>query len=72
MNWKKNNNSQTDNSSSVQARLEQLVGQVEREEADLVAVGRALLVDPAFAVKLRDKRIEELVPYSDEALKTLN
>ncbi|MGW8959317.1 NADH:flavin oxidoreductase [Paenibacillus sp. NPDC055715] len=68
----KNNSSQTDQSSSIQERLEQLVGQVEREEADLVAVGRALLVDPAFAVKLRDKRIEEIVPYSDEALKTLN
>lgn len=68
----KNNNRQTDQSSSVEARLEQLVGQVEREEADLVAVGRALLVDPAFAVKLRDQQIEEIIPYSDEVLKTLN
>ncbi|WP_431086854.1 NADH:flavin oxidoreductase [Paenibacillus sp. 8b26] len=68
----KNNSRQTDQSSSVEARLEQLVGQVEREEADLVAVGRALLVDPAFAVKLRDQQIEEITPYSDEALKTLN
>lgn len=68
----KNNNRQTDQSSSVEARLEQLVGQVEREEADLVAVGRALLVDPAFAVKLRDQQIDEIIPYSDEVLKTLN
>ncbi|MDY8095451.1 NADH:flavin oxidoreductase [Paenibacillus polymyxa] len=70
--FEKNNNRQTEQSSSVEARLEQLVGQVEREEADLVAVGRALLVDPAFAVKLRDQQIEEIIPYSDEVLKTLN
>ncbi len=67
----KNNSLQTDQSSSVEARLEQLMGLVEREEVDLVAVGRALLVDPAFAVKLRDQQIKEIIPYRDEVLKTL-
>lgn len=47
------------------------MGLVEREEVDLVAVGRALLVDPAFAVKLRDQQIKEIIPYRDEVLKTL-
>lgn len=68
----KPHHSESDKSDRVQARLEQLVGLVEREEVDLVAVGRALLVDPAFAVKLRDYQLEEMIPYSDEVLKTLN
>jgi 2,4-dienoyl-CoA reductase-like NADH-dependent reductase (Old Yellow Enzyme family) len=68
----KTSDGKVDEVSSVQAKLEQLVGQVEQGEFDLVAIGRALLVDPAFAVKLRDNRTEEFLPYSDEVLKTLN
>jgi 2,4-dienoyl-CoA reductase-like NADH-dependent reductase (Old Yellow Enzyme family) len=51
--------------------LEQLVGMVERGEVDLVAVARALLVDPAWAVKIRDGRTTELVAFDPEATKTL-
>ena len=40
-------------------------------EFDLVAVGRALLSDAAWAAKVRDGRASELAPFSPEALKEL-
>jgi len=45
---------------------------LERREVDLIAVGRALLVDPAWAEKIRDGRDAELLPFTPEALKTLS
>jgi len=51
--------------------LDAIVGMVEREEADLVAVGRALLADPAWAAKIRDGRDAELQPFTLEAMKVL-
>ncbi|HZG17854.1 MAG TPA: NADH:flavin oxidoreductase [Candidatus Bathyarchaeia archaeon] len=51
--------------------VEGVIERLEREEFDLVAVGRALLADPAWASKIRDGRIDELIPFSPEALKTL-
>jgi 2,4-dienoyl-CoA reductase-like NADH-dependent reductase (Old Yellow Enzyme family) len=53
------------------AELDRLVHMVDSGEVDLVAVGRALLVDPAWAAKVRDGRVSELVPFSPEALATL-
>jgi 2,4-dienoyl-CoA reductase-like NADH-dependent reductase (Old Yellow Enzyme family) len=52
-------------------KIDGLIERLEREEFDLVAVGRALLVDPAWANKIRDGRIDELAPFSAEAMKTL-
>jgi 2,4-dienoyl-CoA reductase-like NADH-dependent reductase (Old Yellow Enzyme family) len=37
-----------------------------------VAVGRALLVDPAWAEKVRTGRASELVPFTPAALATLS
>lgn len=51
--------------------LARLVAMVDRGEVDLVAVGRALLSDPEWAVKMRDGRAGDLAPYSAEALKSL-
>ncbi len=51
--------------------LERLVQMIDDGETDLVAIGRALLVDPAWAAKIRDGRIAELVPFTPEATKTL-
>jgi len=51
--------------------LERLVQLIDDGEADLVAIGRALLVDPAWVVKIRDGRTDELVPFTPEAIKTL-
>lgn len=48
-----------------------LIQRLENGEFDLVAVGRALLVDPAWAVKVREGRFDELIPYTPEALKRL-
>ncbi|ULL17197.1 12-oxophytodienoate reductase [Paenibacillus sp. H1-7] len=54
------------------AGIGNLVERLERDEFDLVAVGRALLSDPAWAAKIRDERIEELKPFTQEALSTLS
>jgi 2,4-dienoyl-CoA reductase-like NADH-dependent reductase (Old Yellow Enzyme family) len=54
------------------AGLDRLIAMVERGEVDLVAVGRALLVDPAWAEKLRDGRTNEMFPFAPAALTTLS
>jgi len=51
--------------------LDALVGMVARGEVDLVAVGRALLMDPAWAEKVREHRLDELQPFTPAALETL-
>ncbi|QJD87996.1 NADH:flavin oxidoreductase [Cohnella herbarum] len=51
--------------------INELLTRLENEEFDLVAVGRALLVDPAWAEKVRTGKFEELVPFSADALKKL-
>ena len=53
------------------AKLEGLIERLENDEFDLVAVGRALLVDPDWATKVREGREEDILPFSREALKTL-
>lgn len=53
------------------ANFDELVERLEREEFDLVAIGRALLSDPAWAVKVREERRDGIVPYTNEILKTL-
>lgn len=44
---------------------------VARNEVDLVAVGRALLADPAWATKIREGRTSDIVPFTPDALTTL-
>lgn len=44
--------------------LEGLTKRLERGDFDLVAVGRALLRDPEWLVKVREGRREELLPYA--------
>jgi len=58
--------------SAENAGLEDAVAMVQRGEVDLVAVGRLLLVDPAWAEKVRDGRFAELLPFRPDALKTLS
>lgn len=48
-----------------------LLERLEREEFDLVAVGRALLGDPAWIGKVRAGRFEALQPFSAESLGVL-
>ncbi|MCP2332167.1 NADH:flavin oxidoreductase [Actinoalloteichus caeruleus] len=51
--------------------VNRLLDRLERDEFDLVAVGRALLADPEWARKVLEGREEELTPFSADALGTL-
>ena len=53
------------------ASLENLLERLNKQEFDLVAVGRALLVDPDWAVKVRDGREQDILPFSRDALMSL-
>jgi 2,4-dienoyl-CoA reductase-like NADH-dependent reductase (Old Yellow Enzyme family) len=53
------------------AGIDRLVQMIENQEADLVAVGRALLADPAWAAKIRDGRSSELTGFNVESLQVL-
>jgi 2,4-dienoyl-CoA reductase-like NADH-dependent reductase (Old Yellow Enzyme family) len=47
--------------------LEDLLKRLDNHEFDLVAVGRALLGDPAWAKKIREGRMGEIQPFTPEA-----
>jgi len=49
-----------------------LIERLERDEFDLVAVGRALIADPEWTRKIKEGRLSELTPYRAEQLATLN
>ena len=51
--------------------IEELLRRLDRNEFDLVAVGRPLIVDPNWVEKIRAGRADELLGYSREALRTL-
>jgi 2,4-dienoyl-CoA reductase-like NADH-dependent reductase (Old Yellow Enzyme family) len=51
--------------------IDDLLDRLEREEFDLVAVGRALLQDPEWAAKVLAGRFDELDAYHPGALRTL-
>lgn len=53
------------------ANIDGLLERLDADEFDLVAVGRALLVDPQWADKVREGRFEDIAPFSRDALKTL-
>ncbi len=57
--------------SSEVASLDDLIERMEKNEFDMIAVGRALLQDPYWAQKVKENRMDELEPYDGEALKTL-
>ncbi|MGS2811336.1 NADH:flavin oxidoreductase [Nocardia sp. MW-W600-9] len=52
--------------------IDNLLDRLERDEFDMVAVGRALLQDPEWAAKVLAGRIDELKPYDAAALQTLS
>ncbi|MCL6459883.1 MAG: NADH:flavin oxidoreductase [Gorillibacterium sp.] len=54
------------------ANIDTLIEKLEQGEFDLVAVGRALLVDPAWSIKIRDGRTDELIPFTTAAFQTLS
>jgi 2,4-dienoyl-CoA reductase-like NADH-dependent reductase (Old Yellow Enzyme family) len=48
---------------SAPTNVDDLIERLETEEFDLVAVGRALLSDPAWANKLRAGKEDEIVAF---------
>jgi len=52
--------------------LDGLLARMERGEADLVAVGRPLLQDPAWLEKVRQGRIDEIANFSPAVFATLS
>ncbi|MCY1296217.1 hypothetical protein D9M68_634020 [compost metagenome] len=53
------------------AGIEGLLERLNKQEFDLVAVGRALLSDPEWAAKIRDGRQDEILPFSRAVLASL-
>ena len=53
------------------ASLEELLRRLDRGDFDLVAVGRAILADPHWALKIRQGRTAELKDFSREAMGVL-
>ena len=51
--------------------IDGLLERLGKGEFDLVAVGRALIVDPQWAEKVREGRFADILPFSRDALKTL-
>jgi 2,4-dienoyl-CoA reductase-like NADH-dependent reductase (Old Yellow Enzyme family) len=58
----------TSNPTSIDGLLERLTN----NEFDLVAIGRALLVDPDWVNKIKDKKEDEIAPFNKAALMTLS
>lgn len=54
------------------ASLDGLIERLERDEFDLVAVGRALLADPRWVEKVRDGRLDELQDFERSAMASLS
>lgn len=52
--------------------IDKLIEMIARDEVDLAAVGRALLVDPAWAAKVRANRMQDLLPFTAESLRSLS
>jgi 2,4-dienoyl-CoA reductase-like NADH-dependent reductase (Old Yellow Enzyme family) len=57
--------------SSAPTSLDELLHRYDRGDFDLVAVGRALLADPEWVLKIRDQRGQELKGFAREALSQL-
>ncbi|NOZ78355.1 MAG: NADH:flavin oxidoreductase [Acidobacteria bacterium] len=57
--------------SSQPTGIDELLRRLEAGEFDLVAVGRALLADPQWPMKIREGRIDEIEPFTPECLKIL-
>lgn len=57
--------------SSKPASLDELLRRLDRGDFDLVAVGRALLNDPHWVLKIREGRHDKLIDFSPASLATL-
>ena len=53
---------------SAAGKLDEAIERLDRGEFDLIAVGRALLQDPEWVLKVKEKRFDELRDYDAKAL----
>ncbi|HCG80171.1 MAG TPA: 12-oxophytodienoate reductase, partial [Oceanospirillales bacterium] len=60
-----------DASGVAHGNINELAERLGNDEFDLVAVGRALLQDPEWVIKVREGRFDELTDYSKKALMEL-
>ena len=51
--------------------IQYLLKRLERNEFDLIAIGRGLLADPEWVTKVMDDRFEEINTFTMESLNTL-
>ena len=54
-----------------QSGIDELVERMNNSEFELIAVGRALLQDPEWLVKVKDGRIGEVEPFAKKSLTKL-
>lgn len=52
--------------------IEALLARLNKDEFDLVAVGRALLVDSEWVNKIRNEQLADIKPFNKKSLMTLN
>jgi len=52
--------------------LDGLMERLDNDEFDLVAIGRALLVDPQWVNKIREEKEDEIAPFNKKALMSLS
>lgn len=60
-----------ESSEVAEASFENLAERLDNNEFELVAVGRALLQDPEWVIKVRENRLDELADYSKKSLMSL-
>ena len=51
---------------TIEENLKQIDQKIKAGEYDYVAIGRALLADPEWAVKLKNGKLDQVLPYSKE------
>ncbi len=52
--------------------IDELLIRLNNDEFDLVAIGRALLVDPEWVNKIKDKAIDDINPFNKKSLMSLS
>jgi 2,4-dienoyl-CoA reductase-like NADH-dependent reductase (Old Yellow Enzyme family) len=61
-----------DSSGASVGSLDELLRRMDADEFDLIAVGRALLSDPQWPAKVRQGRLDALLPFDKHVLAALN
>tara|TARA_B100000683_G_scaffold89645_1_gene88579 strand:+ start:12 stop:323 length:312 start_codon:yes stop_codon:yes gene_type:complete len=51
--------------------IERAIEDISNNKYDMIAVGRALLSDPEWVLKMKEGRLNDVIPYTKEALLNL-